>query len=159
MPFRRQCDGHVGMRCGPPRSIQDVTEPLASDQVLIDSSNAAFWDELCGSGLARSLGIDAIDRESLRRFDVAYMTMYPYLAGYLELGQLRGLRVLEIGLGYGTVSQLLAASGALFHGVDIARGPVNVVQARLRFEGLPGAERVVQASALELPFETTRSIE
>ena len=130
-----------------PYRVIVVTDPHGTDQMQLDARNAAFWDELCGSSLAKSLGIDSIDRTSLRRFDVAYMTLYPYLSDYLELDRLRGERVLEIGLGFGTVSQLLAASGAVYHGVDIAPGPVETVRSRLKLEGLPGVERVVQASA------------
>jgi SAM-dependent methyltransferase len=135
-----------------PYRVIVVTDPYGTDQMQLDARNAAFWDELCGSSLAKSLGIDSIDRTSLRRFDVAYMTLYPYLSDYLELDRLRGERVLEIGLGFGTVSQLLAASGAVYHGVDIAPGPVETVRSRLKLEGLPGVERVVQASVLGLPY-------
>jgi SAM-dependent methyltransferase len=130
-----------------------VTKPLASEQMHIDARNAAYWNELCGSGLARSIGIESIDRDSLRRFDAAYMGMYPYLWEYLELERLRGERVLEIGLGFGTVSQLLAGAGAMYHGVDIAPGPVEIVRNRLHLEGLPGDDRVLHASVLDLPYD------
>ena len=49
----------------------------------IDTRNADFWNELCGSGLAQSLGITENTPENLRRFDDAYMTLYPYLAPYV----------------------------------------------------------------------------
>jgi ubiquinone/menaquinone biosynthesis C-methylase UbiE len=136
-----------------PTKIAAVAEPLAPEQMHVDARNAAFWNELCGSGLAKSLGIESIDRASLRRFDAAYMDLYPYLWEYLDLEHLRGERVLEIGLGFGTVSQLLAASAAVYHGVDIAPGPVEIVRDRLQFEGLPGAEHVIRASVLQLPYE------
>jgi SAM-dependent methyltransferase len=122
------------------------------DQNRIDVRNATFWDELCGSGLARSLGIQTVDRDALRRFDAAYMEMYAYLWRYLDLVGVRDRRVLEIGLGFGTVGQLLATAGAVYHGVDIAAGPVEMMRDRLRLEGLDGEERVVQASALDLPY-------
>jgi hypothetical protein len=50
----------------------------------IDAGNAQFWDELCGSALARQLGIDDASQESLSRFDAAYLALYPYLPGYLD---------------------------------------------------------------------------
>ena len=50
----------------------------------IDEQNKAFWDELCGTGLARSLGITEITPASIARFDDAYMQYYPYLARYLD---------------------------------------------------------------------------
>jgi ubiquinone/menaquinone biosynthesis C-methylase UbiE len=130
-----------------------VTEPLASEQVQIDARNAAFWDELCGTHLARALGIHTVDRDSLQRFDEAYMRIYPYLRGYLELDRVRGLEVLEIGLGYGTVGQLLAQADALYHGLDIADGPLEMMRQRLRWEGLDGEDRVRHGSALSLPYE------
>jgi ubiquinone/menaquinone biosynthesis C-methylase UbiE len=129
------------------------SEPLASEQSQTDERNAAFWDELCGTGLARDLGIETIDPGSLRRFDDAYMAFYPYLWQYLELDRIQGRRVLEIGLGFGTVGELLAAAGAVYHGVDIAGGPVEMMRERLRMKGLDGVDRVQQASALALPYE------
>src|SRR5829696_8002487 len=77
-----------------------MAEPTLSDQARIDEENASFWDELCGSSLARSLGIESADQGSLRRFDEEYMRIYPYLWRYLDLDSVRGRRVLEIGLGF-----------------------------------------------------------
>jgi SAM-dependent methyltransferase len=125
-----------------------------TDQTDLDAANAAFWDELCGTWLARQLGIDVINDESLRRFDDAYMAMYPYLWRYLELDQVRGQRVLEIGLGFGTVGQLLACAGAEYYGVDVALGPIEMTRERLRMKGLDGSERIQQGNALNLPFES-----
>jgi SAM-dependent methyltransferase len=117
----------------------------------LDQRNAAFWDELCGSALARQVGIEDDSAESLARFDAAYMGHYPYLPGYLP-ERFDGAEVLEIGLGYGTLSAELMRRGAGYHGADIAAGPVEMVRHRMRLAGLPGAEqRVIQASALELP--------
>lgn len=122
-------------------------------QRALDERNAGFWNELCGTGLARSLGIDTVDAEALRRFDAAYMEIYPYLWRYLELPAVRGQDVLEIGLGFGTVGELLARGGAVYNGVDISPGPVEMMRDRLRMAGIAGVKRVQQASALELPYE------
>ena len=121
-------------------------------QPTIDAANAGFWDELCGTNLARELGITDASPASLERFDRAYLDLYPYLAGYLRAPETAGRRVLEIGLGYGTVAELLARAGADYHGVDIADGPVAMARARL--ERVPGArpEGAQQGSALDLPF-------
>ncbi len=115
----------------------------------IDQRNRAFWEEVCGSSLARLLGIADESPDSLERFDRAYMEMYPYLRRYVD--GLAGRKVLEIGPGYGTVAQRLAERGAEYHGVDIAPGPVEIVNHRLRLAGLPG--RAILGSALALPFE------
>jgi SAM-dependent methyltransferase len=60
---------------------------------------------------------------------------------------MKGKKVLEIGLGYGTVSQRLAESGADYTGLDIAQGPVSMVNQRLTQNHLLGA--AVQGSILE----------
>jgi SAM-dependent methyltransferase len=123
-----------------------------TSQPALDQRNAAFWDELCGSAMARSLGITDASPESLRRFDEEYLSHYPYLLRYLD-HPLDGAQVLEIGLGYGTLSGQLMARGASYHGLDIAEGPVMMVRDRWRRNGGADAEtRVVQGSVLELPF-------
>jgi len=120
-------------------------------QQATDSSNAEFWDELCGSGLARSIGVTDASPSSLARFDAAYLDFYPYLRRYYASEPLEGARVLEIGLGYGTLSSELARRGCRYHGLDIARGPVQMVRERLRMIDRPADEAVVQGSALSIP--------
>ena len=61
--------------------------------------------------------------------------------------------MLEIGLGFGTVGQILAERGSHYHGADIAAGPVAMMRDRLRGLGGSADGSVVQASALELPWE------
>jgi SAM-dependent methyltransferase len=119
----------------------------------LDDRNAAFWDELCGTNLARTLGITDASPESLARFDAAYFELYPYLLGYFPRDAVEGKRLLEIGLGYGSLGEALARLGADYHGLDLAAGPVEIMRARLA--RVPGAkpEQVVQGSVLELPFE------
>ncbi|MEI7457161.1 MAG: class I SAM-dependent methyltransferase [Nitrosomonadales bacterium] len=120
----------------------------------ISKNNATFWDELCGSHLAKSLGIADSSVESLQRFDDWYFDFYPYLFDHIPFQNMKGRRVLEIGLGYGTVSQKLAESGADYTGLDIAQGPVSMVNQRLTQNHLPGT--AIQGSILEpqLPAAT-----
>lgn len=121
-------------------------------QQIVDERNAAFWDELCGTSLAQAIGITDRSRESLRRFDEAYMDLYPYLPAQLRPPREPDEPLLEIGLGYGTVSQRLAESGFAYHGLDIAEGPVDIVRERLRMLGLDASEQqVVRGSALDIP--------
>lgn len=122
-------------------------------QDSIDEQNQEFWNELCGTGLATSLGITEITPASVRRFDDAYMASYPYLARYLDDLSVEGREVLEIGLGFGTVGQILSARGARYHGADIAAGPVAMMRDRLRWLDRPDDSAIVQASALELPWK------
>jgi SAM-dependent methyltransferase len=125
----------------------------ADPQRRIDEGNRAFWDELCGTGLAHELGITEITRDSLARFDAAYMGSYPYLTRYLDALPVEGRKVLEIGLGFGTVGQILAERGAHYHGADIAAEPVSMMRDRLGRLGLIDGDTVLQASALELPWD------
>jgi SAM-dependent methyltransferase len=118
----------------------------------VSDRNTAFWDELCGSHLARELGVTDASPESLQRFDEAYFAIYPYLADYFPLAAVKGRRLLEIGLGYGTLGETLARRGADYYGIDIAAGPVSMLQARLaRVDGARPAQ-VQRGSALALPF-------
>lgn len=123
----------------------------AAAQHAIDERNRTFWSELCGSVQARSLGITEINQQSLARFDEWYLQYYPYLTRYLDGLTVDKRPLLEIGLGFGTVGQALAARGAHYHGADIAAGPVAMMQDRLRWLGL-NPDSVVQASALQLPW-------
>lgn len=116
----------------------------------MDAANAEFWAELCGTHLARSLGVVDASAESLARFDRAYWEMYPYLGRYLPWHS--GERVLEIGLGYGTVGQWLAERGLVYHGLDISPGPVAMMAHRLEMLGVEEASaRITQGSALAIP--------
>jgi SAM-dependent methyltransferase len=117
-----------------------------------DARNAAFWNELCGSGLARSLGIRDNTPESLKKFDEAYMAMYPYLSRYVTGEHLAGRRVLEIGLGYGTLGQIIALRGCQYHGLDIADGPVEMMRYRLASLGVDSRDRLKNGSALDIPY-------
>src|SRR5262249_26451353 len=113
-------------------------------------SNSEFWNELCGSTLARRLRITDSSPESLKRFDDWYFDFYPYLLPFVNSVGLAGKRALEVGLGYGSLSQKIAEAGAAYTGLDIASGPVSMVNHRLNQCGLPGW--AVQGSALECPF-------
>src|SRR5438874_4497039 len=126
-------------------------DTVASDssQRLLDAQNAEFWNELCGTALARAIGISDGSPESLRHFDEAYFRTYPYLMDYVAPRALQGRRVLEIGLGYGTLGQRLAERGADYYGLDIAPAPVMMMRYRLQHLGRP--PNVMQGSALAIP--------
>lgn len=78
------------------------------------------------------------------------MDYYPYLYNHIPFSELRGKKLLEVGLGYGTIAQKIAEVGADYQGLDIAEGPVAMVNHRLRQMGLPG--KATQGSVLNCPF-------
>lgn len=131
-----------------------VSLPESGRQAEIDRANMAFWDELCGSALARRLGITDSSPESLRRFDEWYMDYYPYLTRHIPFDTMQGKAVLEIGLGYGTVAQRLMRADADYHGLDIAANPVAMARHRLQLLGKRGS--VEQGSVLECPFRDNK---
>ena len=112
----------------------------APTQAELDSRNAEFWDELCGTVLAGQLGITEPSPDALRRFDQAYLEMYPYLFDYLPEPEGKRSDLLEVGLGYGTVGQILAERGFRYHGLDLAGGPVSMMEYRLAQLGVEGCE-------------------
>lgn len=117
--------------------------------VALDAANAAYWDELCGTAFARSVGVTSGTADELDRFDSAYMRWYPWLKGYLS--EIEG-EVLEIGPGFGTVGRELLRAGRDYAAVDIAPGPVSMARESLiRFGRDPA--RAVRASALDLPYD------
>jgi SAM-dependent methyltransferase len=118
--------------------------------ISLDSANAEFWAEICGTAFARATGTTGTDRDAISAYDRAYFDFYPYLASFIRFHELRGKDVLEVGLGYGTVSQRIAESGAHLTGLDVSHGPVNWLKHRLKIFGLPG--RTVQHSILDAPF-------
>ena len=116
----------------------------------VSRKNSEFWNELCGTSLAKSLGIMDASKDSLKKFDDWYFDFYPYLSSHIPFHEIAGRDVLEIGLGYGTVSQRLAEAGARYTGLDIAEGPVAMANHRLSQAGLPG--KALQGSILSPTF-------
>ncbi len=117
----------------------------------ISENNASFWDELCGTQLASSLGITDNSEASLKKFDDWYFDFYPYLYDHIPFSEMAGKNVLEVGLGYGTVSQKIAESGAIYQGLDIAAGPVEMAKLRIKQKSLIGDAQ--QGSILSAPFD------
>ncbi len=122
-----------------------------TDQAELDARNADFWSFLCGSHQAKMLGVTDASLASLKKFDDWYMDMYPYLYRHIPFGEMAGKRVLEIGLGYGTISQKIAQAGADYRGLDISPAAVAMANDRMRQCGLP--QTAVCASVLAAPFE------
>jgi SAM-dependent methyltransferase len=126
--------------------MRDAANAPAQDYT---SQNVTFWDELCGSVLARSIGVTDASESSLARFDRAYLDFYPYLLGHVRPKDAAGSRVVEVGLGYGTVGQQFLDAGAHYTGVDVARGPAAMMNHRAQLMGRSPC--AVRGSALALP--------
>lgn len=124
-----------------------------NNQINLDNQNAEFWSELCGSSLALSLGISEINIENLNRFDIEYMKIYPYLHKYIDPSILKEKKILEIGLGYGTIGQKLSSIGGEYFGIDISEGPVKMMKYRVSYNNIGNPENIQIGSALNLPFE------
>ena len=45
--------------------------------VGVSEANAVFWDELCGSSMARQIGIVDNSPTELARFDATFFDFYP----------------------------------------------------------------------------------
>jgi len=116
----------------------------------LDDTNTAFWNELCGTHLARQLGISDHGAASLCKFDDWYLRYYSYLHAHIPLDAVAGEELLEIGLGYGTVAQKLMEAGAHYHGLDLADGPVALARHRAGLLGVSADVR--QGSALAIPY-------
>lgn len=93
-----------------------------TSQAVLDAANAAYWDEVCGTHLARRTKTEG----NFEAFDREYFKQYPFLYGYLD--KFSG-DVLEIGTGYGTVGAYLAKR-CDYIGMDIAEGPLGVLAQR-----------------------------
>jgi ubiquinone/menaquinone biosynthesis C-methylase UbiE len=119
-------------------------------QEEIDKKNQSYWNELCGTPLAQYLGVVDSSPESLEKFDTYYMQLYPYLKNYVPTEHILGKKVLEVGLGYGTMGQYLACHGAEYHGLDIAENAVKMTKHRLEQNNLSG--QVVVDSMIHCPF-------
>ena len=115
----------------------------------VSRENAKFWNVPCGTSSAAALGVYDKSRESLRTFDEWFFNFYPYLDSYIPYADMRGKRVLEVGLGYGSVGQKIAEAGADYTGLDIAPGPVGLMLHRLAANGLKG--RAFIGSILDAP--------
>lgn len=121
-------------------------------QSEIDQKNREYWDSLCGSHLAQVLGITDFSRAALEKFDAYFFGFYPYVFKRIPLEELWKKKILEIGLGYGSVAQMLAAVASDYTGLDIAQGPVDLVNERMHLVGFEDHARAVQGSILEPPL-------
>jgi SAM-dependent methyltransferase len=123
-------------------------------QASVDAANRQFWEDLCGSHLASTLGTIDGSPTSLAKFDEWYFAYYPYLIDFLQEQRWRDKRVLEVGIGYGSVGERLARTAGEFTALDIAITPIVGMQARLRNAGLRGTTIVGNVLDAPLPSDS-----
>jgi SAM-dependent methyltransferase len=118
--------------------------------VNIDNDNDAYWSELSGTRAAKKLGIAPNDPNSHVVFDEWFFWYYPYLANtsIIPWSDLMGKDVLEVGLGYGSVGRKAINSGAIYTGLDVARGPIDYLSETTQ----GAAAALLQESVLSMPF-------
>ena len=116
----------------------------------VNEKNADFWNELCGTQLAQHLGITEHTPASLEKFDNFYFDFYPYLTNYIKEEYIKNKKVLEVGLGYGTLSRYLMKNGAKYYGLDIAENPVNMSRLSAEYLGVQSEAHV--GSIINCPF-------
>ncbi|CAB4641957.1 unannotated protein [freshwater metagenome] len=117
---------------------------------ITSSLNAEFWNELCGTNIATELGLTDGSERSIKLFDDWFFNFYPYLKPFLNRSLVGKDKVLEVGLGFGSVSTYLASGKKSYTGLDIAQTPVAMCSSRL--SGLPGEHVAIQGNALNAPF-------
>ncbi len=112
-----------------------------------------FWNSHpCGDEMAGSL--ESFNRDYLAFFDNYDSFRYgleSHIPRCLDQLDLRGKRVLEIGLGQGADSEQLIRRGAVWTGLDLTPEAVERVRTRMSVKGLP-FEDIRQGSALSMPF-------
>jgi len=117
-------------------------------------SNKTFWNEICGTQAFKMLGLERLNMESLDIFYSWYMNdMYPYLYKYLDLMNLSNKKVLEIGLGFGTVGQKLFLKSERYIGLDYASKPVELMNYRIKMRGQRKKAYATHGDARNLPFK------
>jgi SAM-dependent methyltransferase len=114
----------------------------------ISALNADYWSQLCGSRAATKLGIKPGDPSGIENFDKWFFYFYPYLHNeeFIPWKSLRHSRVLEIGLGYGSVTRRLNDKCGQLFSLDIAPKAVSFAKSTA-----PSAN-CVRGSARLLPF-------
>lgn len=122
-----------------------------SDQSSLDQANRRFWEEPCGSGLARSMGLADLSASELARFDEQYYSFYPWLTNFINASCLSGRKVLEIGPGFGTVAASLIDSGSNYTALDVADAPLRLIHHRAAL--MNHTAETVTGSILSAPFQ------
>jgi SAM-dependent methyltransferase len=126
---------------------QHTVGPVAGTGVDADAI-AAGWN-------AHPVGEDFVQgsdwRERFLAYDAFKYEHEPHILDELARLEVKGKRVLEIGLGQGAESQKLIEAGAIYTGIDFTQESVARVRRRCEIFGLP-YERIEQMNAETMAF-------
>jgi SAM-dependent methyltransferase len=120
---------------------------VAEDTKHPQAASAAFWSRRSRAYEWGDLILTEFTPASLERFDKAYFSVYPYLLRHVQPERMKEKRVLEVGIGFGTLGQRIAAEGADYLGLDISGKQVDLMNYRLDLISSPG--RAVRADFLK----------
>ena len=98
------------------------------DNQKIRKDNSIYWNEPCGIVQADRMNLSIQQNEDFKEYDEWYLEFYPYLLPYLEKLDLKNKVCLEIGIGMGTISRVLAKRVQQLDLVDIAAEPLQLAQ-------------------------------
>jgi ubiquinone/menaquinone biosynthesis C-methylase UbiE len=122
--------------------------PFSADKVQLKKEVRKFWEKNpCDSWFTKE---ERGTREFYKSLDEHRYTVHPRLLRALELEQMRGKRVLEIGCGCGSEAERFARAGAEYTAVDLTKAAPTITRQRFKLAGLSG--RFVQGDAENLPF-------
>lgn len=106
----------------------------------------AFWNQAsCGE----ELYLPQIDRDGYISNARMRYEMEPYILEFAHFHEMRGLKVLEIGVGLGADHQRLAESGANLWGIDLTERAIQHTRRRLGLFGLTSNLAVGDSEALD----------
>lgn len=114
----------------------------------------AFWQaNPCGAELVGDLTDETRKtyEDFFARYDEFRYSKEPHILSNLAAIDFAGKKVVEIGLGQGADSEVIARRGAIYSGVDLTEESVKRTRMRFSLKDLP-FETIEQASALKLPF-------
>lgn len=128
-------------------------EPMIA--IATESDIRGFWqDHPCGDEITG--GLVERYREDFSAFFEGYdewrYTLESHIPECLDRLGVRGLKVLEIGLGQGAESEQLIRRGARWTGLDLTAESVRRVQIRMELRNLD-YDDILQGSATEIPAD------
>jgi len=120
-------------------------------QTAAQQESMDFWNRWCSSYSNGVIELHEITPDALAAYDRAYLQYYPYLLRRIRPEEMAGKRVLEVGLGFGTLGQRIAEAGAEYLGLDVAQNQVDLMNYRMEIHGLTGTARRMDFLRNDLP--------